>query len=396
MAGVSKYFKPEYINKQINNLTILEFIDSSDERNDEGAPAFLCRCICGNEVIKKASHVIKGNIRSCGECHETRSKYADKSYIGKQFNHLKIIKSYYDIFEKQYMFTCTCDCNRGSTEEYKASEVANGYKKACSICSEENSLNALTTTRYTEDYLKTLKNKRFGKLVIKKIYKSNTGTKDTIAVCDCDCGTKDKEIKLYNILGSIGTRACGNCRVAPNAKYDKPEYIGQTFNFLKVDSIEKEDGKTFWNCTCLLCGTQCRFEAHAITYGNNKSCGCMQSYNEEVIAKALRSRNINFKRQVTFPDLKGIRGGTLRFDFGIYDEQQKLLGLIEYDGEQHEDGYFNTITEYELLNNISYIQENDKLKNEYCKKNNIQLVRLSGYMSEKKFFKEMAEKCKKE
>lgn len=123
----------------------------------------------------------------------------------------------------------------------------------------------------------------------------------------------------------------------------------------------------------------------------------MQSYGEYIIEKALKSRNINYKRQVTFKSLTGIRGGILRFDFGIYDKDDKLLGLIEYDGEQHftdyNDNYY--ITEFELINDINIVKENDKIKNKFCKDNNIQLIRLNGTITEEVFFKKMKSACSK-
>ena len=53
---------------------------------------------------------------------------------------------------------------------------------------------------------------------------------------------------------------------------------------------------------------------------------------KEVWEKLLKENNILFKREYTFPDLFGIGGGKLRFDFGILDNRGNLLYLIEYDG----------------------------------------------------------------
>lgn len=389
----SKYNTDEYIGKKFGALEVQEFIPASDSRNKEKAPAYLCKCNCGNIVIKKASHVVNGTVGSCGKCHESRSKYADKSFIGKKFGNLEVVDIGHNGVENT--FICNCDCGRSNNIEFSASAVVNGYRRMCSICGKETSQKHLTTKRYSEELLNSVVGKRYGKLVIKEVYKSAEGY--TMAKCDCDCGTKDHEVLLSNILGDIGTRACGKCRIAPNHKYDNPEYIGKTFNYLTVTDIIKEDGKTYWKCSCSLCGHGIvTAVAHHIASGNTKSCGCMQSYGESVIEKALQSRNINYKKQVTFKGLTGIRGGVLRFDFGIYNDKDELLGLIEYDGEQHFTDYNETyyITEYELFNNVNIVKENDKIKNEFCKNNNIQLVRLNGTITEKIFFEKMSEACK--
>ena len=61
----------------------------------------------------------------------------------------------------------------------------------------------------------------------------------------------------------------------------------------------------------------------------------------------------------------------LKFDFGILDDNNELLYLIEYNGIQH----------YEYIDFLHRNQENfesykikDKIKMDYCNKNNIDLV----------------------
>lgn len=386
----SKYEDATIMSKKYGRLKIIEFIPGSDIRNTEKAPAYICECDCGNIVIKRASHVIKGNVKSCGKCHEGRSKYCNDDYIGKKFGKLKVIGIGHN--GAQNTFICECECNRSSNIEYSASMIVNGYKTQCDICSKEISENTLKTKRYSNSLLSELINKKFGKLTIKSIYKAKDG--NTMARCDCDCGTTDKDFMLCNILKKDGgTRACGCCRIAPNHKYDNTEYIGQTFNGLTVFDIKKENNKTYWKCRCNLCEDHNErwFEAYNVISGNNKSCGCLQSYGEYIIEKALKSRGINYKKQVTFHGLVGIRGGTLRFDFGIYNKNNELIGLIEYDGEQHfkdyNDNYY--ITEFELINNVNIVKENDKIKNKFCDDNNIQLVRLNGTITEEVLLKKM-------
>ena len=68
-----------------------------------------------------------------------------------------------------------------------------------------------------------------------------------------------------------------------------------------------------------------------IRNGSTKSCGCVHSLNEQKIIKLLTDNNIEFSTQYTFSDLKGERGGILRFDFAIFNNG-KLSHLIEYNG----------------------------------------------------------------
>ena len=67
----------------------------------------------------------------------------------------------------------------------------------------------------------------------------------------------------------------------------------------------------------------------------------------------------------------------LPFDF--YLPQYNLC--IEFDGRQHsEPSAFNSKKEKEnvKLKNFEYIQNHDKIKNEYCKKNGITLLRFNN------------------
>jgi len=61
----------------------------------------------------------------------------------------------------------------------------------------------------------------------------------------------------------------------------------------------------------------------------------------------------------------------LLFDFGVLLEG-KLLGLIEYDGEQH----YKSVEFWGGEETLRYIQTNDSIKNAYCVKNSIPLLRI--------------------
>ena len=90
------------------------------------------------------------------------------------------------------------------------------------------------------------------------------------------------------------------------------------------------------------------------------------------ITKILQENNINFKREFTFSDLLGDGGGRLRFDFGILDANDNLLYLIEYDGIQH----FEINCFGNNKNDFDILKKYDKIKEEYCKNNNIPLIRI--------------------
>jgi hypothetical protein len=94
---------------------------------------------------------------------------------------------------------------------------------------------------------------------------------------------------------------------------------------------------------------------------------CKESKGEALVAFILQSFNIDFDRQKSFSDLKHKR--LLYYDFYL----PELNMCIEYDGEQH----FKPVLNWGGDELFKELQLKDKLKNEYCKKHNIPLLRLT-------------------
>lgn len=97
---------------------------------------------------------------------------------------------------------------------------------------------------------------------------------------------------------------------------------------------------------------------------------CSVSKGEELISDVLKMNNVNFTSQYSFKDLKNIN--SLYFDFAIIDEDDKVLMLIEYDGEQH----FKPIEHFGGKKKFKKTVFRDELKNSYCDKNGIKLLRI--------------------
>ena len=188
--------------------------------------------------------------------------------------------------------------------------------------------------------------------------------------CICDCGKETISSGVHLRNGSV--QSCGCKRYESHNGIDE---TGKRYGKLVVleRSAEKDD-KThiFWKCQCD-CGNTCVINGTYLRSGVSTNCGCERSVGEAKIAKILQENNIPHKREYTFPDLVGFGGGRLRFDFGILDQNKKLLYLIEFDGIQHfESSCFGKDEE-----DFNVLQQYDKLKNEYCQKNNIPLIRLN-------------------
>ena len=103
--------------------------------------------------------------------------------------------------------------------------------------------------------------------------------------------------------------------------------------------------------------------------GDTQSCGCINSINESRIAQMLDNLSIQYKQQYSFPDLYSNREcDKLYYDFAIFNKDN-LIYIIEYDGIQHfENGHFHQ--------DLKIIHANDMLKNKYCFKHNIPIIRI--------------------
>jgi len=56
---------------------------------------------------------------------------------------------------------------------------------------------------------------------------------------------------------------------------------------------------------------------------------------EVKIKEILQMNDINFSQEYVIPGLCASSGRPLRFDFAIFDDDNNLVALIEYQGKQH-------------------------------------------------------------
>ena len=93
------------------------------------------------------------------------------------------------------------------------------------------------------------------------------------------------------------------------------------------------------------------------------------SKGEQKVSSILQEMKINFVSQKTFNDCRSDSDVLLRFDFYLPDYNC----CIEYDGEQHFVGWRKATNTCDTLERI---QQRDKIKDEYCVKNEIRMIRI--------------------
>lgn len=134
------------------------------------------------------------------------------------------------------------------------------------------------------------------------------------------------------------------------------------------------NGSIIWHCKCD-CGNYTETSLGNLTRGHTLSCGCRHKSKWEMfISDYLNKQKIKYIPEHRFSDCKNSKGSDmLPFDFYLYKDNK----VIEYDGLHH----FEPVNGWGGEEKFKITQENDQIKNKYCKDNNIQLLRLPYYLS---------------
>jgi hypothetical protein len=105
---------------------------------------------------------------------------------------------------------------------------------------------------------------------------------------------------------------------------------------------------------------------------------CSSSKGEKYCSNILKNNSIEYISQHSFNDLKSDSNMPLRFDFLVKDETQTYC-IIEIDGIGHRKPikFNNEMSEEDSIKKFELIHYHDKLKNEYCKNKNINLIRIA-------------------
>ena len=216
-----------------------------------------------------------------------------------------------------------------------------------------------------------LTGKRFGRLIVIR----DTGEKrgnEHLWLCKCDCG--NEKIVRGVSLRSGGTSSCG-CLKKEKDRMPKGNVIneiGHKYGHLTVVARDGSDpnGQAKWLCQCD-CENQTIISVLGgnLRKGHTQSCGCdRSSYGEKEVAKLLLENNIPFETQKSFFNYDN--GHNAPYDFYINKEY-----LLEYDGETHDINYAQKhgwLTE----ESIARQAQRDQIKNQWCKNNNIPLIRI--------------------
>jgi len=274
-----------------------------------------------------------------------------------------LISTEYNGIKEKLIFKCHCgEFFNKSFMEFK------GSKHQCNECSGLGRLTIEKIIEYTETHSNC-------KCLSTEYINNSTNLIFTCETIECNnifetTWAKFKGRKKYK---------CNKCSVGEKntAQTYSYKYVKETICNMgcKLISLEYTGIKKFLDIECkckrIFSASFSRFKAGQTRC---KVCSSKESKGEYTVRIWLEENNINFVREKVFDGCRNVESKrSLLFDFYL----SKYNIIIEYDGQQHfYPVQFNNISEGKAENNFKQTQINDKTKNEYCKNNNIKLIRI--------------------
>lgn len=276
---------------------------------------------------------------------------------GQRFGYLTVLKRAPNKGKQTY-WECQCDC--GVIKEIRGSHLKSGKIISCGCVGKSHLNSAIDIT-----------GQKFNRLTALYVVGKKKNTQTNLWECQCDCG--NLTTATVSQLKSGAKQSCGCLNkeiIAQIGRNAKKDITNQRFGLLIAlyPTDQRKSRSIVWHCKCD-CGKEYDVSGVLLRNGEVTSCGCkLRSNGEQIIFNLLINKNINFEEQKSFntcynPKTKKL----LYFDFYINNKY-----LLEFDGEQH----FKSSTGWNTPENLKLVQERDQLKNQWCKDNNIPLIRI--------------------
>ena len=285
-----------------------------------------------------------------------------KNLIGQQFNYLTVLKKTDKRKNGAVVWLCQCKC--GNLKEVTTGDLNAGRVTSCGCYNKEKAANAF----------KDMVGQKFGKLTVLEKTDKRTNNRSVIWKCKCDCGNLC-EVSRDSLMQ--GTQSCGCLQkeiaheLGKKSGYD---LTNQRFGkLIAIKLIENKEERT-WLCQCD-CGNLCEVKSKDLLRKHVSSCGCLKkSLGELLIENILKENNISFITQY--------HNNNCRFSdsnyYAYFDFYVDNKYIIEFDGKQHfsPQCFNNNISKLEAEKQFKKTKEHDEIKNQWCKDNNIPLIRI--------------------
>jgi hypothetical protein len=234
-----------------------------------------------------------------------------------------------------------------------------GYK--CQKCAEESRVKI--RARSYEDFIEAANKTHAGKYQYPENVELVSNSTKIKVICPIH-GEYIQSVKNHLQAGS----GCPICR-ADLTRKSTEDFIKQANithnNKYDYSLVEYENYK---NKVKIICKKHGEFLQSPNTHLSGSGCpACSSSKGELRIGEVLMKMKVQYIPQYKIDECRDVN--SLPFDFAVFKEN-KLKVLIEFQGQQHYEPieYFNGYEGFE------YTKKHDKIKEEYCTQNNIELL----------------------
>jgi len=320
--------------------------------------------VCGDIRTVQARCLIEkknGKIRGCTVCVAREKALSKRKTHEKFIEELKSVNSNIDVLSEYVTISdkVKCKCLIDNFEWYATPHtLLDGH--GCPECKKSGQ-----NWRTEEQFLSEMKEKHPNIIPLTEFTKVNDKMKFRCNVCNYEWQTAP------NVLLNKKKYGCPKCNgYAPVTEQEMIDRLKECNPTIKYASGYK--GITSHaNFECLSCGHKWHTPPNSVLHG--RGCpNCNISHGALKVKTILDNMNIEYKTEYRFDDCKDVR--SLPFDFYIPSKNI----CIEYDGEQHfmPVRFSKNETKKQMLEKFELQQRRDKIKDTYCKDNNIILIRI--------------------
>lgn len=328
--------------------------------------------ICGREYLAYPDNLIKGH--GCSECYKKNKLNKDKrtktediiDYIKKyKNNEFELIDHYFKN-----------GISRIKVKHFKCNTISDfsypNFRNSCGCihCSKDN--RSKTRTKTTEQFQKEL-DKLFNNEY--SVLSEYTGVKEKVKISHNKCNSVFCVTPTYALRKRYTSLCpvCGKQERADNNSISNEEFLSKVNKIWGNEYTPLEEYRRN-NIKIKVrhnnCGNEYKVVPSSLLSKNGCPLCCMlDSKACKEIESFLKNKNIPYQREFKIKECK--YKYPLPFDFAIFSSGE-LKMLIEYDGEQH----FKPIKYFGGDKNFELRKIRDKIKDEYCLKNNIKLLRI--------------------
>lgn len=318
------------------------------------------KCKCGEKFNASFSNFKGKDKRACNKCKRSKSQDYKKVDIAivKEFvsinSDCELLSESIAHAKDKLVLKCSC----GNNFERTWSNFVHNKNRFCPSCSKDRK----SKNNLSYDYVKSYIEGHSDCKLLSDFYVNNS-SKITL---ECGCGNQFST--TFNHFKTQNKHRCNKCSKKHKYTNDEVSNEIESSGCMLISDYENVKSPLKIKCGC---GRQFHRSLDNFRKKLKQCAFCSKMFSKGSLSvlKFLDENSINYELEYTYKDLISDKGHLLRFDFAIIREDGRVSMLIEYDGEFH----FKKIHEGHDIETQIY---HDKLKDSYCKDNDISLLRI--------------------